>query len=169
MKKRVDFALPFMYLIGFFLLVIVFVTILQVVARFVFDSPLVWSDELARFILIWMVFIGAAVVSFDDKHMGVEVLQERMSPKVKLITSILMRVLVLIFLFITAFSSIELVKVSHYQVSGALEIPFSYWRVAAPVGCVMMMIFIVIRTVYDIQDYRNGSYKNNSIIEEVKE
>lgn len=169
MKKRRDYALPFRYLISGSLLMIVVITILQVVARFVFDKPLVWSDELARFLLIWMVFIGAAVVSFDDKHMGVEVLQEKMSDKVKLITSLILRVLILLFLTITAVSSIELVKVSHYLASGALEIPFSFWRVSATVGCVLMIIFTIMRSVYDIQDYRRGEYRNSSIIEEVKE
>ncbi|NQD66436.1 TRAP transporter small permease [Bacillus haikouensis] len=168
MKKKRDFAMPFRYLIGFSLFIIVVVTILQVIARFVFDQPLVWSDELARFILIWMVFIGAAVVSFDDKHMAVEVFQEKMSPKVKLITSLLMRVLILLFIAITAYSSIELVKVSHYLESGALEIPFSYWRVSATVGLALMFIFILIRSIYDIQDYKKGIYRNSSIVEEVK-
>ncbi|GLB60310.1 TRAP transporter small permease [Cytobacillus sp. NCCP-133] len=168
MKKRRDYALPFRYIISGSLLVIVVVTILQVIARFIFDKPLVWSDELARFILIWMVFIGAAVVSFDDKHMAVELLQEKMSPKVKLITSLVMRAMILVFLSITAYSSIELVKVSHYLESGALEIPFSYWRVAATVGCVLMFIFIVIKSIHDIRDYRAGQYTNSSIIEEVK-
>lgn len=169
MKKRRDYARPFRQLIGISLLIIVIVTILQVIARFVFDRPLIWSDELARFILIWMVFIGAAVVSFDDKHMAVEVFQEKMSPKFKLITSFMMRFLILIFLAITAYSSIELVQVSHYLKSGALEIPFSYWRVAAPVGSVLMIIFIITRSVHEIQDYRAGNYRNSSIIEEVKE
>ncbi|RWZ59102.1 TRAP transporter small permease [Halobacillus fulvus] len=169
MEKRKDFALPFRYLMGGSLLIIVVITILQVIARFVFDRPLIWSDELARFILIWMVFIGAAVVAFDDKHMAVEVIQEKMSPKMKLITSLIMRVLIIVFLFMTAYSSIELVQVSHNLASGALEIPYSYWRVAATVGSVLMILFIVIRTVYDVQSYRSGNYRNTSIIEEVKE
>ncbi len=168
MKRRRDFALPFRYLISAFLLLIVIVTSIQVFARFIFDRPLVWSDELARFTLIWMVFIGAAVVAFDNKHMAVEIFHAKLSPKINLILSLFMRVLVLIFLFITAYSSIDLIQISHYQHSGALGIPNSYWRVAAPVGCVLMMIFIVIRTIYDIQDYKKGEYRNTSLLEEVK-
>lgn len=170
MKKRKDFAFPFRVLIGFLLFSIVAITILQVVSRFVFDSPLVWSDELGRFLLIWMVFIGAAIVSYDDKHLGVEMLQEKMSHKTKLITTLIMRVVILAALIITAYSSFELVQVSHSQTSGALEIPFSFWRGAATVGAVLMIIAIIIRTIFDIIDYRNGEYRNSSLIEEeVKE
>src|SRR5699024_9713001 len=169
MKKRKDLALVLRYLIGFFMLVLVVVTIAQVVARFVIGQPLIWSDELARFILIWMVFIGAAIVSYDDKHLSVELFQEKMSPKVKLITSLLMRALILVFLAVTIYSSIDLVKVSHYTKSGALEIPFSYCRVAITLGSALIFIFVIIRSIYDISDFRKGVYTNSSVIEEENE
>ncbi len=169
MKKRRDLASPLRFLIAVSLLLIVVITILQVFARFLFDSPLIWSDELARFALIWMVFIGAAIVSYDDKHMGVEMFQEKMSHKTKLVTTLIMRVVILITLGITVYSSIELIEVSHSQSSGALGIPFSFWRAAAPVGSLIMFVFIIIRSINDIQDYRNGVYQNSSLKEEVEE
>lgn len=169
MKKRRDLALVLRYLIGIFMLVLVTVTIAQVIARFFFGQPFVWSDELARFILIWMVFLGAAIVSYDDTHLSVELFQEKMSPKVKLITSLIMRIIILVFLAVTIYSSIELVKVSHYIKSGALEIPFSYWRVASTVGCSLMFIFVILRSIHDISDFRNGTYINSSVVEEENE
>lgn len=168
MKER-DFAKFFRSFIAIILLVIVSVTILQVFFRFVLDTPLTWSDELGRFLFIWMVFIGAAIVSFDDKHLTVEVIQERMSTKIKLISSIIIRTLAVAFLLITIFSSFDLVRVSHYLTSGALNIPFSYWRVAAPVGSALMVIFIIIRTILDIRSFKKGTFVNRSIIEEAKE
>lgn len=168
MKKKRDFAYPFRILIGFLLLIIVAITIVQVFYRFAFNSPLTWSDELARFLFIWMVFIGAAIVSYDDKHLGVEILQEKMSHKTKFITSLIMRVVILFALIVTAFSSVELVQIAHSQSSGALEIPYSYWRVSATVGSVLMVIATISRSIIDIKDYYNGDYRNSSIIEEVK-
>ena len=49
-------------------IVIMFTTVAGVFFRYVVGTPLIWSDELARFSLIWMVFLGAGVVSFKDKH-----------------------------------------------------------------------------------------------------
>lgn len=167
--KRKDYAKPFRILISVMLLVIVAITILQVIFRFLLDSPFVWSDELGRFLLIWMVFIGAAVVSFDDRHLAVDLIQEKLSPKPKLIINIFIRFLIMIFLVITIYSSIELVQVSHYLKSGALNIPFSYWRVAAPIGALLMIIYTIIRSVIDIQNYRNGNYPMKDEAEEVTE
>lgn len=160
--RRKDLMLPLRYLMGVFMVAIVVVTILQVGARFVLNNPLVWSDELARFLLIWMVFLGASIVSYDDKHMSVDLFQERMSPKFKLFFNFLLRVLIIGFLVVTIYSSIELVEASHYTKSGALKIPFSYWRVSAAVGSVLMIISTIIRSVYDAIDYKNRAYQNKT-------
>src|SRR5690625_4206629 len=109
MHHRRDYVYPFRILLGLTLFVIVAITIAQVIARFVFNSPLIWSDELARLLLVWLVFIGAAVVSYDDRHMSVDLFSERFSPLTKLIVSIILRILILVFLIITVQSSIELV------------------------------------------------------------
>lgn len=168
MKER-DYARPFRAVIALMLLAIVVVTILQVILRFVFNQPLTWPDELGRFLLIWLVFIGAAVVSFDDRHLGVEVIQEKMSPKVKLISSMILRALIMVFLFITIYSSIDLIRIAHTQTSAALEIPDSYWRAAAPVGAALMIFYILIRSYLDIRSYRAGTFVNRSVMEEMKE
>ncbi|WP_422122382.1 TRAP transporter small permease [Planococcus sp. X10-3] len=171
MKEKVkerDYARPFRTIIALMLLTIVGVTILQVVSRFVFNEPLTWPDELGRFLLIWMVFIGAAVVSFDDRHLGVEFIQEKMSPKVKLISSMIIRLLILLFLFITIFSSFELIQIAHMRSSAALGIPDSYWRIAAPVGAALMIFYVVIRSILDIRSYRAGTFINRSVMEEMK-
>ena len=48
------------YLLVFLMVVEVVVVFAQVVTRYVFHSPLAWSEELARYMFIWLVWIGAA-------------------------------------------------------------------------------------------------------------
>src|SRR5699024_1734186 len=130
-KKRKDIVLPLRYLMGILMFVIVVITILHVGSRFLLNSQLVWSNVLARFLLIWIVFIGASIVSYDDKHMSVDLFQDKMSHGLKLLTNLLLRLLIIIFLIVTIYSAVDLVQASHYTKSGALKIPFSYWRVSA--------------------------------------
>src|SRR5699024_280440 len=164
--KRKDIMLPLRYLMGIFMVIIVTVTLMQVGARFVLNNPLVWSDELARFLLIWMVFLGASIVSYDDKHMAVDLFQEKMSPIMKLCFNLFLRILIIGFLIVTIYSSIELVEASHYTKSGALKIPFSYCRVSAAIGSVLMIFSTLLRSIYDVIDYKNGVYPNNNKTEE---
>lgn len=60
---RVDLALPLRIVVGCAFALIVALTIAQVFFRFALNSPLVWSEELARLLLVWVTFIGAAVVA----------------------------------------------------------------------------------------------------------
>ncbi|SFD88730.1 TRAP-type C4-dicarboxylate transport system, small permease component [Lentibacillus persicus] len=162
MEKRKDFAKILRYIVVVLLLAIVFITLLQVFFRFVLDSPLVWTDELSRFLLIWMVFLGAGIVSFDDKHLAVNVLQENMPPRIKLISDLIVRSVIVIFLGILIYTSIDIVAAAHYNRSGALEIPFSYWRVSITVGSILMIGYTVLRSVLDIRDFRSGTYGDDS-------
>ena len=65
--------------IGVFLIVIVVVTFLQVLFRYFVNKPLMWTEELARASGIWMVMVGAALAQKDNKHIGMEILPEKIS------------------------------------------------------------------------------------------
>ncbi|MEQ3553354.1 TRAP transporter small permease [Pseudonocardia nematodicida] len=51
----------------------------QVVARFVFGQSLVWSEEIARYLFIWMIFIGLGAVTLRGEHIAVEALLDKLS------------------------------------------------------------------------------------------
>lgn len=65
------------------MVVLLFFTFVQVVARFIFDSPFTWTDELARFSYVWMTFIAAAAVMAQRGHIAVELGDERLPSMVK--------------------------------------------------------------------------------------
>ncbi len=52
----------------------------QVFSRYVLNYSLFWSEELARFLLVWLTFLGATVAYFYQAHPGVDVLYRRLSP-----------------------------------------------------------------------------------------
>jgi TRAP-type C4-dicarboxylate transport system permease small subunit len=53
----------------------------QVVARYVFHAPISWSEEWARFALIWLAFLSAAFVMAEGRHIAVDVVSARLSPR----------------------------------------------------------------------------------------
>lgn len=65
------------------MVVLLFFSFAQVVARFVFDSPFTWTDELARFSYVWMTFIAAAAVMAQRGHITVELGDEKLPSIVK--------------------------------------------------------------------------------------
>ncbi|MCP4116220.1 MAG: TRAP transporter small permease [Desulfobacteraceae bacterium] len=56
------------------------IVVLQVFARYVLNHSLFWSEELARYCLVWISFLGASVAYHDRAHPGVNLLFSRLTP-----------------------------------------------------------------------------------------
>lgn len=134
-----------------FFFVIIILTISQVFSRFILNSPLIWSEELVRFLLIWMTMLGSAVLCYDDSHLAVTALIEHLPLKICLILDVLNKLIIFFMLIFSSFYSYKLIKASYYTSSGALNISFALWRAAAPVGCILMAIYTIYRLVQNIQ------------------
>lgn len=124
-------------------LVIIFVTVAGVFTRYVLDSPLIWSDELARFSLIWMVFLGAGVVSLKDSHLVVDFIFEYIPKKLGSFLKTISFIVVLGFLITIVVFSIDLLRVAGYNTSPALEIPLSFWRGSVVAGSILMIVAMI--------------------------
>lgn len=156
-------------LVGILFIIIIFLTIAQVFFRFLINRPLIWSEELVRFLLIWMTMIGAAVLSYDDVHLNVTSFVELLNPRGQFFLYTIRQIFIWIFLIATAVSSVKLVKLSHMTVSGALNIPFSFWRGAAPAGCVLMFITSFTRYIKNLKLFRQGTFRGKTIKDLEKE
>ena len=62
------------------LVVMVVVIFLQVVMRYVFQNSLSWSEELARYLFLWQVWVGASYATKKSRHLRVEILRDALPP-----------------------------------------------------------------------------------------
>lgn len=65
----------------FFLMFVLF--IIQVIARFIFNKPLSWTDELAVILYIWVVLLGAVLACREREHVSFDLLYGVMPPFLK--------------------------------------------------------------------------------------
>ena len=70
-------------LIAIFLGIMIFLTFLNVIMRYVFSSGFVWSEEIARICFIYLVYLGTIDAYRDNRHLGVEMLVVRVRPAVQ--------------------------------------------------------------------------------------
>lgn len=143
-----DLAYPFRVIAGTLFCVIVVLTITQVFCRFVLNSPLVWSEELARLSVVWMTFIGAAVVCWDGTHLNVDVVFLHMPSRLRRWSRNFNATIAVFLLGIIVYYAVPLVRISNRQLIGSFNMPVSVIRVSAVVGCVLMIAFIVLRRIY---------------------
>ncbi|MBB3265604.1 TRAP-type C4-dicarboxylate transport system permease small subunit [Azospirillum sp. OGB3] len=96
MKRLVD-ALETLteWTMGLMLAAMVVLVFGNVVLRYVFNSGIVAAEELARLLFVWMVFLGATVALRTHQHIGLEMLQERLSPKARKACAVVSHLLML--------------------------------------------------------------------------
>ena len=127
------------------LIVVVSVTLAQIILRYLFNSPLIWSEELARFLTVWITFLGAAVVCFDGRHLNVDIFLRKLSRNNQQVLNWLNTALSLAFLAILFWTSIKLVKIEQYHDMSVLPLSMAHIRVAATVGAVLMAAGVILR------------------------
>ena len=73
--------------------------IIQVFFRFVIQSPLRWTEELARYLMIWLVLMASAIAMRNRSHLQVDVLTSALPQKPKRILTAIVDLLTIVFLF----------------------------------------------------------------------
>ena len=147
-RRALDLAAPLRVIVGVAFGTIVVLTIAQVFFRFVLDSPLIWSEELSRLLLVWVTFLGAAVIAWDGRHLSVDVLFLRMPAGVRTVVRWINLVIAVAFVAVLAWFSIALVQIDHMTELGALKLPGSVVRLPATVGGVLILVFVLLRRFY---------------------
>jgi tripartite ATP-independent transporter DctM subunit len=120
-----------------------------VVARFVLHQPLVWSDELASMIFIWLAMFGAVVALRRGEHMRMTAVVSRLGPDARALMEAVATCACLAFLALVAAPAWEFAAEEGAITTPALEIS-NLWREAAmPAGIVLMGLFAALRLVRD--------------------
>jgi TRAP-type C4-dicarboxylate transport system permease small subunit len=123
---------------GLFMAALTFVVLLQVLYRYVLELPLIWSEEAARHLLVWLSFIGGGVAIAQTLNPRIEVIDSLCSAAARRWIEVVISILVLMFLIgFIAISMDVALTYSRYRTL-ALGLPQSVPRLALPVsGCLM--------------------------------
>lgn len=116
----------------------------NVVGRFVFNESIAASDELSRFLFIWVIFLGAALAHLHREHIAVDLLVRKLPEPLQRAVTVLQELLigaVLIALLISAQNVMELT----YGVSPLLRVPLNWVNASVPVCAAVMLIVTVYR------------------------
>ena len=158
MKKKIDFAAPIRHLVGILFFLVIAVTCAQVICRYVFNNSLVWSEELVRFMVVWMCMVGSAVSNYDDDHMMLNIIVERFPRPVQFAVYTVRQLLITLFCIVCSYCSIPLLKAAGGTNLGALPLPGYAWRGAATVGLAVMAVMTVLRWIEDFRKFRKGEF-----------
>ena len=120
--------------------VMVIIIAYQVIMRYIFAHANSWSEELARYLFIYDVMIGAAIASRRNSHLQIDILINLMKPKVRTILTIVATLAGMVFMGFLLSYSITLVQTGAKTMSAGLGIPMSIPYACMPIGLVLMLL-----------------------------
>jgi len=118
----------------------------QVFSRYILGTSFAWTEEFARFSLIWMTILGAAYLNFKREHLSIDFFYEKFSEVHKRKASILIEVFIFFFaLIVMVIGGFNLVYTTLHleQLSGTLRIPLGYVYAIMPFSGLLIMCFSV--------------------------
>lgn len=144
---RVDTALGLLVEIPAALLVLADITVLfaGVIARYALHAPLLWSDELASILFLWLAMLGSVIALRRGEHMRMTAMVSKCGPHRRALMELVAIAASLAFLVMVAWPSLEYALDERAITTPSLEIS-NIWRAAAlPVGIALMGLFAILR------------------------
>lgn len=126
----------------------------QVGSRFILQSPSSFTDELARYLLIWLSILGASYVTGKRMHLSIDLLMQRSGPaRQKKLNTLIYSIVAIFALLVMVVGGSRLVYVvsSLGQTSPALEIPLSVVYIVLPIGGVIIIYYSILNILHPIQ------------------
>ena len=116
----------------------------QVFTRFIVGVPSSFTDELARYLMIWIGILGAAYVSGRSMHVAIDVLPTRASPEnQKKIMNVVYIIIIMFSLTALVIGGSRLVYISYLlgQSSPALQIPLAFVYMVIPISGILIIFY----------------------------
>ena len=123
---------------------------LQVLFRFLLDQPLAWTEELARYLLVWLTFIGSAYAMSIKAHIGLEFVQKLLPPTANKIVLALSALLSVLFFLFMVYQGYEMAMKSMTQTSPSLLLPMGVVYMVIPISGVLLILNVLHVTWKDI-------------------
>jgi TRAP-type C4-dicarboxylate transport system permease small subunit len=129
-----------------------FIVFLQFFTRYILNDSLAWTEEIARYGLMWVTFVGGAIVVRKRTHIAVEVLLHMLPQAPARALIALVELITLAFLGLLAYFSVIILDRMHIQRMTVIDLPMSIVYGGIAVGCFLMLARQLQRVWRDARD-----------------
>ncbi|HOV38044.1 MAG TPA: TRAP transporter small permease [Spirochaetales bacterium] len=128
----------YIVLVVFWILAIV--VFAQFFSRYVLNSSIVWTEEMARYLLIAVGFLGSGIAAKKNAHIYVEAGYRFLPRKIGFIMSTIVDIIKIVFFGICSYLSIKILPLMAAEYMTSVFLPMSYLYIPVLIGCVMMTL-----------------------------
>ena len=128
----------------------------QVFSRYVLQDSIPWTEEVARYILVYITFVGGALAVFENTHLKVELVVDLLSPRWQRGLHLFSASLIAMTAILLIYYGGRFTWLSRNTISPAIDQPLSWIYAVMPLAGVLMLIFAVLQIAGDLVRGRSG-------------
>jgi len=151
-------AIPCMVAIGGMTAIV----IAGVFFRYVLLQPIGWSEEAARYLMIWAASLAVSLGIMKGEHVGLTFIVGAFPPKLKRFASVLTNLAILVFLWVLTERGYEIAMRGQQQASSLLGVSMVWSLIAVPIAGVLAMlqtVFLILRKSFTPSDSEGGNQR----------
>jgi len=122
---------------------VIIIGILQVFCRYLFNSSLMWSEEISRYMLVWIVFISLPIAVKSKKHISLNIFLQNCSPEIKKWMEIIINVIGIIIIVILAIYGIKLVALAKLLKAASMNIQMNFIYIIVPITLIITVFHFI--------------------------
>jgi TRAP-type transport system small permease protein len=128
------------------------VTLMGVFFRYVMQAPFMWTEEVARYLMLWLGFLGIQLAMRRKVHVSIEVLTTFLPPKIIKFKNVIVNLLIAFFLLIILKES-WLMTNRTIMMGQVLNISMFWAYISLPIGIFLALLQLIINTIKDIYSH----------------
>jgi TRAP-type C4-dicarboxylate transport system permease small subunit len=142
------------------MLIMLLIIFTQVITRYFFDYTAEWSEDLARFLFVWVVFLGSALIMGESGHLAVEFVPNHFKGKpFGKVIEIIINLSSYVFTLLLLVQGAKMTNTMTFQLSPGMDISMSYVYCVIPLSSALMLLYLIKDTARIIRGFSSGPKK----------
>ncbi len=114
-----------------------------VLSRYIFSYSFHWIDAYSRYGLVWLTFLGCALALRDRRHIGIDIIINRLSPNIRKWIIKITAVMILLYSFVMLFQGFKLFRIARLQIIPELQIKMSNIYIVIPFSALLLILVTI--------------------------
>lgn len=131
------------------------VIFLQVIMRFVFNNSSSWSEELGKFLFVWLSWLGISIGHRRNEHIKITLLVDILPHKTKKIFEAISELILIVICGITLYYGIIMIGIQKNVPYAGIKISTSWGYLSLVLGCGIFMLRAIVYFIQAIQSMNN--------------
>lgn len=135
---------------------LVLLTLFSVLSRFLLKLPISFSEEVGRFLFIWMSYLGAAITMRKNEHIKLDLFLGKLSPRAYAILQAVVFTLIAVFCIVLGWEGTSLLQVAFMQTAPVSRIPLGVVYAIIPFSALCMALYSILHAVTGLRETKGG-------------